>query len=253
MNVRHSTAQRGFTLIELIVAIGVFAVMAAMAYGGLSSVLNTRASVQRSLARTAVYQKAYIRLRDDFSNAAARAARDDNGTEQPALIYDRYRQRVEFSRGGRPNPLGLPRTGFERVSYGRQENGELVRESWSAIDRAPRAEPVRLTVLDGVDKLQWRFLDSRLQWHEQWPPENGGFTGPIPTGPGANGQPPLPPAPRAVELVLDTRDWGRLRLLFELGPEPATIAPGGNGNGNGGTTGGSGGGTGGGAPPPPGA
>ncbi|MHB8746444.1 MAG: PulJ/GspJ family protein, partial [Gammaproteobacteria bacterium] len=34
--------QRGFTLLELLVAVGVFAVMAVMAYGGLKSVLDSR-------------------------------------------------------------------------------------------------------------------------------------------------------------------------------------------------------------------
>ena len=57
---------RGFTLLELLVVILIFGVFSIMAYGGLSSVLGTRRHIEESLARTAEYQKAYVRLREDF-------------------------------------------------------------------------------------------------------------------------------------------------------------------------------------------
>ena len=200
----------GFTLLELVVAIGVFAIMAALAYGGLSSVLNTRVSVQRALDRTAVYERAYIKLRDDFLNASDRDIRDENGNRQPAMIYDRYRQRLEFTRGGRPNPLGLPRSDFERVAYGLQENGHFVRYNWTVLDRAPRSEPQELVLLDDVDKARWRFLDTKLQWHDHWPLDD--YSAATATS--------VPAPPIAVELQLDTRDWGSLRFVFQLGVNP---------------------------------
>ena len=43
----------GFTLIEIIVVLLVFSVMAAMAYGGLNSVLRTRRGIEDSMQRTA--------------------------------------------------------------------------------------------------------------------------------------------------------------------------------------------------------
>ena len=80
---------RGFTLLELLVVILIFGIFALMAYGGLNSVLSTRRHIEQSLARTAEYQKAYLRLRDDFVNGSGRTARDGDGVAQPALILDR--------------------------------------------------------------------------------------------------------------------------------------------------------------------
>ncbi len=49
---------RGFTLLELIVVIAIFALFSIMAYGGLDSVLKTRHQVERAQERVAELQKA---------------------------------------------------------------------------------------------------------------------------------------------------------------------------------------------------
>jgi general secretion pathway protein J len=209
----------GFTLLELIIVIAVFAVMAALAYGGLSAVLTTRTHVESVMARTSQYQKVYLRMRQDFQSAANRTARDTDGTPLPALFYDSYAHRLEFTRGGWTNPLELPRTGMERVSY-RFDDRKLLRLNWRVLDRAPQSEPVPLTLLDGVDEVAWRFLDDKLQPHDGWPPQTDSATE-------AAAQPP----PSAVELTLRTQDWGTLRFLFKLGFDPGAAAAA-NGGGN---------------------
>ena len=142
---------RGFTLLELLVVILIFGIFALMAYGGLNSVLSTRRHIEQSLARTAEYQKAYLRLRDDFVNGSGRTARDGDGVAQPALIYDSYNKRVEFTRGGWSNPALLPRATLERVSYflddSQSDNYRLIRRSWRVLDRAPQSDPVDLSLL----------------------------------------------------------------------------------------------------------
>jgi len=90
----------GFTLLELIVVIGIFAIFAAMAYGGLDSVLKTRVRVEASLDRTEQFERAYLRLRGDFQNAANRPIRDIDGSVLPTFVFDNYAKRVEFTRGG---------------------------------------------------------------------------------------------------------------------------------------------------------
>jgi general secretion pathway protein J len=225
----------GFTLLELLVVIVVFAVMAMMAYGGLSQVLKARAAIEQKQARTEAYQTFYLRMRSDFQNAAKRIIRDNDGIFQPAMIYDGTAKSLEFTRGGRPNPLYLPRTGFERIAY-RLDDDKLVRRSWRVLDRAPQSQPDDVTLMDGVEECKWRFLGSPaqnvgniqsvanpaapmnppnnvqndLQWSDTWPINYDS------SQPAAN----LPP-PVAVELTLRTRDWGELRFLFKLGFDPA--------------------------------
>ena len=208
------TAQRGFTLLELIVVIAIFGVFSAMAYGGLSSVLKTRRDLEIFAARTAAYQKAYQRLREDYLNASARGIRDGDGVAQPAFGYDGYYHRIEFTRGGWSNPVALPRATLERVSYflddSKADNKKLVRRSWRVLDRAPQTQPVELTLLEHVEELKWRFMDRSQEWHENWQPVGQSAT--------ADALAVLPP-PLAVEMSLRTSDWGQLRFVFRFGPE----------------------------------
>lgn len=207
---------RGFTLLELLVVVGIFAIFAAMAYGGLDTVLNARRRIEVSLARTAEYQKAYLRLRDDFINGAARTIRDGDGQPQPAFTYDSYNKRVEFSRGGWSNPALLPRATLERVSYfvddTHSDNFRLIRRSWRVLDRASQSEPVDLSLLEHVEEVQWHFLDKNLAWQDRWPPTGTAVINSAATAAAVQ-------APVAVELKVRTRDWGELRFLFRLGPD----------------------------------
>jgi general secretion pathway protein J len=207
---------RGFTLLEILVVILIFGIFATMAYGGLNTVLSTRRHIDESLTRIAEYQKAYLRLRDDFVNGSGRTVRDSDGVSQPAFLYDSYNKRLEFTRGGWSNPALLPRSTLERVSYflddSKSDNFRLIRRSWRVLDRAPQTEPVDLSLLEHVEQVQWRFLDKNSAWQQQWP-----ATGTTLTNNGNNAS--AIAAPLAAELTLRTRDWGDLRLLFRFGPD----------------------------------
>lgn len=203
---------RGFTLLELVVAMGIFALLALMAYGGLDSVLSGRRAIEQRLERTAQLQKAYIRMRADFQQISPRAVRDEFGDTQPAFVLSVSNQSLEFTRGGWRNPRFQPRPSLERVAY-RLYDKKLLRSSWRTLDRVQGAEPAELVVLDGVDEISWRFLDGNLDWQSAWPPPN------------QRGEKQSPAPPRALELTLQTKDWSELKLLFRLGLTSAAGTP----------------------------
>jgi general secretion pathway protein J len=203
---------RGFTLLELIVVLAIFAVLSVLAYGGLSSVLTARARVADALERTAAVQRGYLRLRNDFQQLRDRPIRDDYGVTQPALLVQ-HDGTVEFTRSGWRNPLALPRSALERVAY-RVEEGRLLRRSWRVLDRGQNVEPVEAVVLDQVEEVAWRFLDAKLEWQTNWP-EAASLLNASPT------RPPAPP--QAVELTLRLKDLGDVRYLFAATrPPPPT-------------------------------
>jgi len=207
--------QAGFTLLELIVVIGIFALMAAMAYGGLSVVLHTRTRVETALADTAALQKAYWIMRDDFQNAVPRSVLDNDNQRRYALQYTGIDRRVSLTRAGWPNPLDLPRSTLRRLSYFYDDGKRrLVRRTWPVLDRAPRTAPVDTTVLEHVQSMRWRFLDGNGRWQEQWPTASVLQTVAGAVSPTTGSQ---PPPPRAVELTLEVKHWGRLRWLFTVG------------------------------------
>jgi general secretion pathway protein J len=214
---------RGFTLLELIVVVAIFAVISVMAYGGLSSVLNSRTRIAAAIERTTALQKGYLRLRNDFQQLRARSSRDAYGASQPALLV-RPDDAVEFTRGGWRNPLSQPRSNLERVAYFRDDQKRLVRQSWRVLDRAQASEPVTLPVLDQVEEIHWRFLDDQLQWQDHWPPQG--------LSPQSAPATQSPPPPRAVELTLRLTDIGEVRFLFSATNVPlqkTTPAPGAGG------------------------
>ncbi len=205
---------RGFTLLELIVVVAIFAIFAMLAYGGLDAVLKTRDSVERAQLRLAELQKGYRRLRDDFQQLSPRPARDGFGDLQPAL-RGADNAGVELTRAGWRNPMGLPRPTLERVAYKLGDDG-LHRLSWRTLDLAQDSKPVDLLLLSGVTDLRWRFLDVNREWQTQWPALN---TTQSPE------QAAAAPPPVAVEVRLKLRDLGELRYLFKLGLDPQRSVP----------------------------
>jgi general secretion pathway protein J len=197
---------RGFTLIEIIVVVLVFSIMAVMAYGGLNTVLKTRSAVEASMERTAAMQKAFLRMRADFQNVRNRPARDGFGDEQPPLRAAKEGP-LTLVRGGWRNPLLLPRSSMERVSYELDEK-ILKRASWRTLDQAQDVQPVVLPLLDNIEELRWRFLDDADQWQDIWPPQAN-----VANTAQAAAQPP----PKALEITLVTKDWGETRFLFRNG------------------------------------
>ncbi|MES0875116.1 type II secretion system minor pseudopilin GspJ [Sinimarinibacterium thermocellulolyticum] len=194
----------GFTLLELVVVIAIFAVFSLMAYGGLDSVLKTRAQVEQAQARIAQMQKAYLRLRDDLQQIRHRPARDGFGDTQPA-VRSGERGYLEFTRAGWRNPLRLPRPGLERVAY-RFEDGELIRMSWRVLDLAQDSKPVETVLLDGIERMRWRYLDEAREWRDAWPAE-------------ILDRPETAAPPRAIELMLEVRDLGQVVYLFRIGTD----------------------------------
>lgn len=203
MNARRCAA--GFTLLELLVALAIFAVLATMAYGALNSVLTARKAVEAKSARLADLQTALMVIERDVEQAVPRKIRDEFGDEQPALQGGGTGTLVlDLSRDGWRNPLGLARSHLQRVAYGFKDE-KLVRESWGILDRAPDTQAYSEVLLSEVKAVEVRFLGRDGQWSAFWPPQT------------ANTQEEtvvLPP--RAIEINLDLDDWGRITRLMRV-------------------------------------
>ncbi len=202
------TSAGGFTLVELLVAVAIVAVIGVIALTGLSTVLQQQAIAEERSQRWRDIQFAMRVIAQDLAQLHPRAARDESGeTWQPGFQVGVTEQfAVEFSRGGWANPAGLPRGHVLRVAYGWEENGStLVRFHWPAVDRTLTTPPVRTELLGGVDDMQIRLQDRSGQWHVEWPP----LDMPAPAS--------LVVPPRLVEFNLYLEDFGHLWRTVEAG------------------------------------
>jgi general secretion pathway protein J len=194
---------RGFTLLELLVALAIFGLIAVMAYGGLGTVLKLRAATDESGQRLAALQKTYLVMQRDIEQAIARPVRDEFGDEQGPLVA--AAPLFQFTRGGWSNPAGRPRSSLQRVGYN-LEDQQLVRYTWVVLDRAQDSQPLQQVLADNIVSMQMRYLDLANSWHDSWPDLESGAGEPAPE----------PGLPGAVEVTLEHEYFGLLTWLFQL-------------------------------------
>jgi len=229
MRVVARGSTRGFSLIELVVALAVFAALAAAAYGGLASVARTRGELQTKQDRLAAIVRAISIVERDLRQAVSRPVRADARGETIAALIGGA-DRIELTRLGFANPRAEPRSNLERVVYA-IDAGALRRGRYAVLDRAPDSAPTLSTVLGDADALRLRYLGTDGVWRNTWPPSEV----PNATQPNIDTFAVLP---RAIEFRVATRDAGELRRIVELPSSIASVAPAGNGNktpGRGGT------------------
>lgn len=198
----------GFTLLEMLVAVAVFAVVATLAYGGLLTISRQKIGIDDTQTRLAEVRLAVSLLERDITQLRARPVREAfQGDLLPAFRGGvSGLTALEFTRGGWRNPAGLPRASLQRVAWA-VEGDELVRYRWPVLDQAQDTQPIRTVVLEGLLGLSLRFIDSQGEPQDQWPPISG-----------ADSQlaDPLTSLPFGVEITLDLEPEGRMRRLIAV-------------------------------------
>jgi general secretion pathway protein J len=200
---RFRSVHAGFTLLELLVALSIFALLSVMSYGGLNTVLRQRAATEIEANRLAEVQKIYMLMQRDLEQAILRPVRGEYGDSLPALSGA---EGIQFTRGGWNNPLGHPRSNLQRVGYA-MVDGHLVRYVWIVLDRAQDTQPLEQPLSDQVTALDVRYLDDGDEWLTQWP---------NPAKVTTAGDTPVDVLPRAVEITLTHKQYGTLVWLFRM-------------------------------------
>jgi len=163
----------GFTLIEVLVALVVFAVLSGLAYRSLSVVLDSRRHIDRENQKWREVALFLARLEQDVATAVPRPVRDAgdavapavSGTPTPARTHEGQLVLTRTAFAADPRAAEPPR----RLGY-RLRGGTVELLAWAVLDQGPRTEPVVVAALRDVKEMQVRFLDRRGQWHVQWPP-----------------------------------------------------------------------------------
>ncbi|MCW8900669.1 MAG: type II secretion system minor pseudopilin GspJ [Gammaproteobacteria bacterium] len=200
MIIRQSHLKRGFTLLELLVALSIFSLVSVMAYGGLQTVIKTKNITQQSADRIAEVQLLMMRISDDLRQAVSRKIRDEYGDFLPAMQSGKNgNETIAWTRLGYRNPARLTRSNIQRVAY-KLEQQKLVRITWPVLDRAQDTKELNSEVLSNVESIEWRFMNNNNEWLSTWPDEGENMV--------------LYPLPKAVEVTLELQDWGKIKRLI---------------------------------------
>jgi general secretion pathway protein J len=192
----------GFTLLELLIAVAVFAVVGAMAYGGLHTVMNQQQRTNEHSQRLADLQLAYRIMQRDLEQLVDRQIRNEYGDRVAGLVGGSGYEGVEFSRAGYPNPASFLRSEIQRVSYIADQD-QLLRRSWRVLDRGLDSVPDEEVLIEAISDFAIRFLDESDEWQDNWPARQ------------TLGQ-TAPALPRAVEVRVELTDLGVIRWLFRV-------------------------------------
>lgn len=178
-------AQRGLTLIELVIAIGVFALFSAMAYGALDRIISQRDRLESEQLFWRTLSLVFLRVEEDMAQARPRRVRDIDGNFLPSLRGQPTDTRavaeptLEFTRGGVIDLSTGGNAVLQRVGY-RLQDDRLLRLSWPVLDRGPQSKPTEAVLLKDVEAFSVRFLGPNDEWLEQWPAE--GVANELPRG-----------------------------------------------------------------------
>jgi len=194
--------ERAFSLIEVLVALAVFAILAVLAYSALDQIAHTRAVLVEQQQRFANIVRTISSIERDLRQVAARPIRGNFGEPLPALTG--ALNAIELTHVGFANPQAEARSNLERVVYAK-DTGKLQRSRYSVIDRAPSSAADTRALLDGVEDFRLRYLSRTGEWADTWPPRDVA----------------LDVLPYAIEFRLKLTDYGEIRRVIL---QPASLA-----------------------------
>ena len=198
MNQTRASKTFGFTLLEVLVAMSIFAVIGLGANQMLRTMIDTHEATKNVNAEMNALLRFFSMVERDFSQYVPRKVRDEYGEPMESLMVNSGEYPLELTRSGWNNPAKIARSELQREAYS-LEDKELRRLYWLVLDRAEDSEPIEQLVLEGVTDFQVNLIDDRDERTDSWPSFDAQSNSPV-----------------SLEVLIETESSGQIRRLYAL-------------------------------------
>lgn len=159
--------RNGFTLVELLVAIAIFAVLSALGWQVFDYMNKVKSRNVMHEAALEQLQMGYQQLLKDTAQIVPMSATVNN-QQEPALLLQNGR--LSFSKAGVTDPLQQGLAAYERIEYRYDANQKIVyRLKYLHLDRDAQLQPISSELMTDVERFEITVLNPNVV--NQWPQE----------------------------------------------------------------------------------
>jgi general secretion pathway protein J len=168
-NNKHS----GFTLIELMVAIMIFAIITVISYRTLSALIATKDGVETAQAKWGGISKTMNQMSVYCNRIIPLTVLDVDGSMMPAVLgksklTGNFDSQLEMTTSGFIGDLAYGSTPPKRIGF-RYANGKLFLVIWPVLNRAPNTKPDLILLSNQIASFKIKYLYQDRQWYDTWP------------------------------------------------------------------------------------
>ncbi len=161
-------AVAGFTLLEVVVAVSIFAVIGVIALTGLGKMTRDGQALANANNRLSELQFAVVYFEREWAQVSPRGIRNQYGDEEANIVI--ADDTITFTHSGWSNLLGNRRSNLQRVQY-LVDDDRLLRRYWQSLDQGIGERPVETVLLDKVESMEVTFLNAGGEPLRSWPLE----------------------------------------------------------------------------------
>jgi len=210
-----SRQQLGFTLLEVMVSIAIFSVIALGSWQVLDRVTTSKSHIEQRSAQLRELHRGMWLLARDIRSIVDRPIRNTLGEREDALTSLVAGYPLLLTRDGWPNPLGEQRSSLQRVGYlvAPTDSGTnaLMRHYWPVLDQAPESKPYQQVLLNDIDYFEVQFIDSSGNTSFHWPPNSSNAN-----DSNNNEKPEDNGVPTGIRIRLTVQPFGDIERLFAI-------------------------------------
>lgn len=182
----------GFTLIEILIALTIFSIMATITSSVLYAVFQSRDKTISHAVKLSEVQMAFVLIERDLTQIVNHPIKTALTKESAVLGEENI---IHFTRGGIVNPLNSKKEStFNRVIY-LLENGIFLRKNQMAVNTNQTISHYEKILLTDITELRFNYIDANNQVLSHWYNKK---------------------LPKAIRITIKTKQWGKLSQIYSL-------------------------------------